>query len=101
MFTFHQLADAWVKFANKVMSWPIKLVSIFDLIFIMIENSCSHSHAERRVSSVGTPGEASEKYEETVTSRKFIKKHPLCFVLLSAPPYIYELLLLPILVAHA
>ena len=65
---------------------PLSWFLFFDLMFIVIKNSCSHSYVEGKVSSGGTPGEASVKYEMPITSQKFIKEHSLCFALLSGPP---------------
>ena len=49
----------------------------FDLMFIGIENPCSPSQVEGKISSCGTAWEAKVGYEEAIPSQKFTAEHPL------------------------
>ena len=52
----------------------------FDLMFIRIENPCSHSQVEEKISSYETAWEAGVGYEKVILSQKFIAEHSLrCF----------------------
>lgn len=68
---------------------------LFDLMLIMTENSCLHSHVEGKISSWGTAQWASVKYEEAMLTKKFIGQHSLCFIYVLIRLDIYELLLFP------
>ena len=50
-------------------------------MFIMIENPCSHSYVEKKISSAGIAWEASLKYKDAIPGQKFIGKP-----FLSGPP---------------